>query len=372
MPYARSAFRAVLSVVGLTLSLGCVDASVERGAGDVSVGSNGARAFVHATDFGGGRLRGFVTGRASNRPDAAYFGDMVAAGANLARLFVDFQRCDQCSEYRIAAADLEGIDRVVAFARSYGFRVVLAAETGDERDGGALWRRADLKRSLVKQWRSLARRYSTTPEIAGYDLLNEPIVTIENSAQSRAVWFELATAITRAIREVDSNHAVIVQPSPGAENYAFDDLEPIRDDNLVYSVHVYKPHAVTHQGVNRAYPPGPAYPSSDRDPIGRWDKARLGATLQPVAMFSSRFGIPIYVGEFSCIRWAPGSSRQRYLQDVLDIFRAQGWSWTYHEWRGWPSWDAEIASPDPGTVIRTPDSPIMALLRTYLAGARRW
>jgi hypothetical protein len=348
---------------------GCAWAADTSGEGTLQ--AQHAQSFVHARDFSQGRLRGFVTGRARNRPDAAYFRDMVAAGANLARVFVDFQRCQGCDEYRLAVRDLEGINRVVGYARRYGFRVVLAGETGDEREGGLLWQRDDLKRSLIREWRALAERYSGTTEIAGYDLLNEPIVTLGSAEQSRAAWQELAAGITRAIREVDPNHVVIVQPTPGAEYYAFDGLEPIRDANLVYSVHVYQPHALTHQGVSPAYPRGPAYPSSERDRLGRWDKARLTAILESPTVFSRRFAVPIFVSEFSCIRWAPGNSRERYLQDLLEIFDSLGWSWTYHEWRGWPGWDPEIASSDPEVLVRTQDSPIMSLLRRHLAGVDR-
>jgi hypothetical protein len=82
--------------------------------------------------------------------------------------------------------------------------------------------------------------------------------------------------------------------------------------------------------------------------------------------FATKHQVPIYVGEFSCVRWAPGRSAYAYIADCLEIFTACGWSWTYHEFRGWPGWDAEIDSPDPNVITRSPSAPIMRLLTDNL------
>jgi hypothetical protein len=72
-----------------------------------------------------------------------------------------------------------------------------------------------------------------------------------------------------------------------------------------------------------------------------WDKAELEAALAPVIEFQRAFGVPIYIGEFSAIRWAPDDSAYRYLKDLIDIFEAHGWDWSYHAFREWSGWSVE-------------------------------
>jgi hypothetical protein len=110
----------------------------------------------------------------------------------------------------------------------------------------------------------------------------------------------------------------------------------------VYSVHVYLPHAFTHQGVNDDGKKQYVYPGLID---GRqWDKAALEAALRPVVDFQKAYGVHIFIGEFSAIRWAPDASACRYIRDVIDICEAHGWDWTYHAFREWQGWSAEHGS----------------------------
>ncbi len=76
----------------------------------------------------------------------------------------------------------------------------------------------------------------------------------------------------------------------------------------------------------------------------RWDKAQLEAALKPVVEFQRKYGVHIYIGEFSAIRWAPDGSACRYLKDLIDIFEAHGWDWSYHAFREWDGWSVEHGS----------------------------
>ena len=113
--------------------------------------------------------------------------------------------------------------------------------------------------------------------------------------------------------------------------------------NVVYSVHMYLPHAFTHQGVHGS---GKAYRYPGEIDGKRWDKAQLEAALKPVVEFQRKYGVHIYIGEFSAIRWAPDDSAYRYLKDLIDIFEAHDWDWSYHAFREWDGWSVEHG-PDP-------------------------
>jgi hypothetical protein len=187
----------------------------------------------------------------------------------------------------------------------------------------------------------------------------------------------------RAIAAIRAEHVslpIVFESVAGAGALGFKGLRPLADPQVVYSFHYYTPHEITHQHVADPWNQSIPYPAGPQWGLGRWDpelgvstidKSRLALEMREVVAFQRRYHLPIYVGEFSCVRWAPDGSATRFVADALDIFTAQKWSWTYHEFRGWPGWDAEIASQDRANTTRSVDAPTMALLRAHLAGTRR-
>lgn len=151
-------------------------------------------------------------------------------------------------------------------------------------------------------------------------------------------WRDLALAAALAIRAEDSSRRIMVE---GAPNGSFNALAlfsalPLRD--VVYSFHFYDPAAFTHQGLygdsTEVRYPGRAYGK-------RWNRRRLRQWLQPVIDWQAQHGVPVYVGEFSAVRWAPGNSAYRYLRDCIRIFEERGWGWAYHAWREADVWSVE-------------------------------
>ena len=94
----------------------------------------------------------------------------------------------------------------------------------------------------------------------------------------------------------------------------------------------------TGQGVNAAAA-GVAYPGAIAGKL--WDKAELRRVLQPVRDWQRDFGVQIYIGEFSAIRWAPNDSACRYLKDCIELFEEFGWDWSYHAFREWNGWSVD-------------------------------
>jgi hypothetical protein len=92
-----------------------------------------------------------------------------------------------------------------------------------------------------------------------------------------------------------------------------------------------------------------------------------------VRAFVRKYKLPIYVGEFSCVRSAPGDSAYRWTKDVVELFEAEGWSWTFHSFRGYHGWDQELSASTPkpegpvaAKAMRSMNTPVMTLLRGYL------
>ena len=202
--------------------------------------------------------------------------------------------------------------------------------------------------------------------MAAFDLVNEAHPPGLSFGLKQARWDALATRLIDAVRALDPARTIVLEPSPGARPMAFRTATKLPYNNLVYSVHMYEPFEFTHQRVGDArftsvvdYP-GPV-PGQ-----GVWNRERLLAELAPVQQFAQRHGVPIYVGEFGAPRWAPGAARERYLADLTSIFASWRWSWTYHAWREWHGWDAEMRSGEPAPTARRSSEPTLALLRTAL------
>ncbi len=192
------------------------------------------------------------------------------------------------------------------------------------------------QRKFVEVWQRMATRYKDAKPIWGYDLANEPVESlIEEGCDD---WQGLAERAARAIRAIDPQRAIIIEPAAWGGPDGLNELVPLPVSNVVYSVHMYVPHAFTHQGVHGA---GPSYRYPGLIEGKQWDKAQLEAALRPVIEFQEACGVQIYIGEFSAIRWAPDGSAGRYLKDLIEIFEARGWDWSYHAFREWHGWSVE-------------------------------
>jgi len=189
---------------------------------------------------------------------------------------------------------------------------------------------------FVQVWEHIARRYKDATPIWGYDLANEPVEGIVEDGCDD--WHDLAQRVGKAIRVIDAQRALIVEPTEWGSPLGFATLYPIDVPNVVYSVHMYVPATFTHQNVFGKGPPV-RYPGQIDGT--QWDRSAIEAALKPVVEFQKAYGAHIYVGEFSAIRWAPDNSAYRYLKDVIDVFEANGWDWTYHAFREWQGWSVE-------------------------------
>jgi hypothetical protein len=253
---------------------------------------------------------------------------------------------DQAAYDRWLKSALDQLDAALPLCQRYGLRVVvdLHSPPGGQTVGGAgyagsdhgLFTDAACQRKFIEVWQQMARRYKDVKTIWGYDLANEPVESA--AAEELADWQELAERAAKAIRAIDPQRAIIVEPPQWGSPLGLRELRPLAVSNVVYSVHMYLPVAFTHQGVF-----GPGKPNRYPGEIDgkRWDKAQLEAALQPVVDFQRKYGVHIYIGEFSAIRWAPDQSACRYLADLIDIFEAHGWDWSYHAFREWDGWSVE-------------------------------
>ncbi len=72
-----------------------------------------------------------------------------------------------------------------------------------------------------------------------------------------------------------------------------------------------------------------------------WNKDFQRLTLQAAVDFQKKYDVPIFVGEFSTVRWGDVESSITYLRDAIELFEEYGWSWTYFSHGGYSGWDPE-------------------------------
>lgn len=108
----------------------------------------------------------------------------------------------------------------------------------------SLWESEENRQKTIALWKKLAQRYANEPWIGGYDIINEPNWGFEDPKDTRGIsekknepLRELMVAITKAIREVDTKHIIIIEGNGFGNNYR--GVLPPWDDNTVISFHKY-------------------------------------------------------------------------------------------------------------------------------------
>lgn len=143
------------------------------------------------------------------------------------------------------------LDRLIGWARDNNQRLILdmhdcpGGQTGDNIDDSYgypfLMTDARSQKEFIDLWVKIADRYKDEPVILGYELMNEPIATYwegEEKEMLNSRLEPLYIAATKAIREVDPNHIILLGGPQWNSNF-----EPFTDwtfdDNIMYTCHRY-------------------------------------------------------------------------------------------------------------------------------------
>lgn len=182
-------------------------------------------------------------------------------------------------------------------------------------------------------------------ELAAYEILSEPLVREGESVKVPSSWPAFQMDLINSIKQRDTSRYIIINPPPGGSPNAYRDFKPIAGSKLMYGAHMYLPHSYTHQGI-QGWKLGYAYPGMASWSF--WDKKALEQSLAALRQFQLKYRVPVWIGEFSVVRWAPGA--EQYLLDVTSIFKSYGWGWSYQAYKEYHAWN-----PDYDTLFATDD-----------------
>lgn len=178
----------------------------------------------------------------------------------------------------------------------------------------SLWENTRNRRKTIALWRKLAERYAGEPWIGGYDLLNEPNWTFEGKdkngredTSNQPIW-DLYQDLTRAIREVDKNHLIVIEGNGWGNNY--NGFPGPWDDNLVLSFHKY------------------------------WNPNTQEAIARFVAL-RDRYHLPLWLGE-------SGENSNQWFRECVALMEKNhiGWAWWPHKKVGSSSCIYTVSRPE--------------------------
>ena len=166
--------------------------------------------------------------------------------------------------------------------------------------------------------------------------------------------------IGTAINDVSSDKMVIVEGVGlwgHPNNFLW--MRPVKARNIVYSFHMYVPHAFTDSG-KKGRAAGRKYDSAG-------GRAQVAAAMAPVEAFSRKHDAKVYVGELGLSYATEGNGAGDWLRDVLGFLGQRGWGWAYWTY-SLPFRNPEvILSPD-GTLEPRGDSERLRVLKDYWQG----
>jgi endoglucanase len=199
------------------------------------------------------------------------------------------------------------LDNLVGWCKARGIYVIIdlhgapGGQTGMNIDDSAnnqpeLFMEAKYQDQTVALWEAIARRYKDEPTVAGYDLLNEPLPEQTGAAKTYKAQLEpLYKRITKAIRDIDPKHMVILEGADWAGDWTVFS-EPF-DKNLVYQFHYYC-----------------------------WGNPPVLTSIQRYLDYRNRFNVPVWVGEIgemdNTVAWA-----------TTESLEANNIGWSYWPWK---------------------------------------
>lgn len=329
--------------------------------------------FVKAKDFNNGTYKGFNIGAIKSDYDDRYLKEISETGANIVRVLVPFEFCipDSTNELKcIYEVKDETVKKVKEMNKKFAeknIKVIISAFFY-EKEKGDFWKNKMLQNGMSDAWTRFADQIKDDENIAALDIYYAPDDSnMINPYKASELWSVAGYNMIKAIRKVDSNHAILFQVPKGQPNNAKALLD-LDDQNVVFGFDMFYPEQITLQGIGANnqvlnYPLGAefALDPTNSGKVKIIDETALREYLQPMFDFKNT-GKPVFISSWGIVHYAPHGSGYRYLQDMLKILNENDISWAYYGFRINKELDPFIAGDTINDQARTPEAPMISLL----------
>jgi len=314
----------------------------------------------------------------------ADFDDLAAYGAN----YVNLSHPGMFTEEPPYEPDPDvraNLDRLLNMAAAADLFVVITFRTGPGRsefsffwgedtqsnldDGwfdpsyynNTVWESQDAQYAWAQMWRYTADRYKDNAIVVGYDLMCEPNATtiffdiwdeVDEFYPAQAGtlydWNQFYPDIVAAIRDVDADTPILVQPTGWGAGVWLPFLELTDDERTVYTIHQYEASDYTHQPLDSLDITYPGTLGGGETFDRAWVDDLLGDTVDT---FVDAHGLPVAVNEYGLQRFEPGAAA--FMRDLMSLFEERGMNHALREWS--PAWPEQQQYNDAFNFRHGPD-----------------
>ncbi len=210
---------------------------------------------------------------------------------------------------------LDLLDRCKEVIQKYNMKVILVMMHpygGYEKGKAQLFRKPELYiAKFIDCWKYIAERYKDTDINLTYELINEPYAT------STKEYLAYMQNVVDEIRSIDKNKIIII-PCPNVSPKNFENMKPLKGENLYYSFHFYVDSKLTHYGINKER--NRTYTGTTKD---------VEKQIQHVLAFVRKYQKPVLCTEFGHTHFNK-KNQFNWVGNVLKVFKKFGFSWIYN------------------------------------------
>jgi len=218
------------------------------------------------------------------------------------------------------------IKPVIDWAEKYHVYVLVVLEGIDSKKP---WTDSALEKKYADFWVSFASYAKSKQYVLGYEILNEADIGIADTI-NLVKYRQFMGRMVDCIRAIDPYHMICIS---GAHWGKIDGLvqELVVDrPNVFYTFHMYTPVEITGNNTTKSYP---GYIND-----GRYcDLSWMRGMFEMPRAFQEKNNVPVFLGEFGCMGYAPGETSYNYCTDVLKCAEECHFSfayWSYRSYRG--------------------------------------
>ena len=196
-----------------------------------------------------------------NYNDESSYTELASLGFNHIRYYLNTNLLVDKTTGEWNEAGWTWVDQNIAWAKKHGITFTLNLHVPP---GGFMsatnvnfWKSQTNLDLFKKIWVEIANRYKDENMIVGYDLLNEPFLPSQTTADEVLdTYYNLINETITAIRKVDSNHIMFIESPYGYFNGSTttyfgytDSFRLVNDSNSVYEYHYYYPTNFVYQKI---------------------------------------------------------------------------------------------------------------------------